>query len=78
MLQLLYNRVYFIIIRYYQPYFDVDQVDVKNRLILSIKPHNDKFFEETKGKPDLYLFNIKQIWAILDLHNPYIHDICIG
>lgn len=40
-------------VSYYRPYFDVDTVDVGNRILRSLVP-TKKFFEVTGDNPDLY------------------------
>lgn len=41
-------------IEYYQPFFDVDTEDVKDRLKLALIPFKDTFFQISKDSPDLY------------------------
>jgi len=36
------------------PYFDVSTQDIKKRLIASLLPYNQRFYEEYQQKPDLY------------------------
>jgi len=41
-------------IEFYQPYFDVVTDDVKQRILATIDPRKNTFFEIIQGRPDLY------------------------
>jgi len=41
-------------VEFYQPYFDVTTDDVKYRILSTIDPRNNEFFERIQGKPDIY------------------------
>jgi len=41
-------------IEYYQPYFDITTADVKQRILATIDPRKNTFFEIIQERPDLY------------------------
>jgi len=41
-------------VEFYQPYFDVTTEDVKTRILATIDPRKNEFFETLQGRPDLY------------------------
>lgn len=40
-------------IRFYQPYFDITTDDVKQRILATVDPRKNTFFETLDNRPDL-------------------------